>query len=421
MQKIPGFGPAPRSAENGSSYIEGLADPQGSWADEGLRLSHGADKLARNKSLMKTDILEKAFRNHGGPWNAAESAEIANIEKAMEARIRRTQCANYQQVQSPIRFGFVNNGSFNAFATLCENTDIIGMNLGLLINLNNLFLAMMSHPEILPKVGNPGVEQPKLYDPTKAARGIYAAAAETPLLSPNDPVRKDYAQKLSWIGRSFILEHEFCHLFNGHVDWLQNHTKSALFDEIGASLIPGLSSLDRQTFEMDADCYGATHTTLAIFRNGGPSKVLENPHMSSPEDALYAVHFALYSVFRIFHNKPINEISKLLGDRNHPPAILRHFITAAAISSRVDDNETMKSQFTLEQCSEIGGRAVRGVEAAFLFLQGRKWDPKIAFNAERFPDGLQKACSTAANELRANWKKLREQLQRFMRGEKLAE
>ena len=227
--------------------------------------------------------------------------------------------------------------------------------------------------------------------------------------------------KLSWIARNFILEHEFCHIFNGHVDWLSSHSNIDAFDEIELPLLPKLSSLNRQTLEMDADCYGASHTVLEIFRNGGPSKTLANPFMNSHVDALYAIHFALYAAFRIFHNKPIDQIDSLLGDKNHPPAVLRHFIVSAAIASRADDNSDVKSHISLQESSEIGLQAMRGVEAAFLFVSGREWDPKVAFDADRFPEGIERACLTASNKLRDHWRILREELLPFKRGKRLAE
>jgi hypothetical protein len=62
-----------------------------------------------------------ADRTGFGAWRfpvGRSRAEIANTDKATTARIRRTQQATYKQIQSPIQFGFVNNRSFNAFATL---------------------------------------------------------------------------------------------------------------------------------------------------------------------------------------------------------------------------------------------------------------------------------------------------------------
>jgi hypothetical protein len=370
---------------------------------------------------MQTVDLNNVFGKMGGYWKPPDGSGLAEVEQAMTKHLHRIQKGNYRQPEDhPIAFGFVNNGSFNAFATIDGQSDIIGMHLGLLFILNNLFFAMLSHPAILPKVGNASAEQPKAYDPNLSTVEIVAAAEESARLRPNDSIRDDYAQKLSWIARTFILEHELCHLFNGHVDWLNKHTKQSLFGEIGASLIPGLSSLNLQTLEMDADCYGASHVTLEIFKNG-PSQMLANPHMNSSEEALYAIYFALYSLFRIFHNRPVAEITNLLGNNNHPPAVLRQFIVGATISSRIADNDALKATFTPEQNSEVAVRAMRGAEAAFLFLQGREWDPNAAFGEERFPDGIIEACQATSLSLQTNWKTLKSELDDFKRGDKLAE
>src|SRR5689334_9189143 len=110
-------------------------------------------------------VLDRALRGSGGRWAPPEGSALANLEQTIVRRIRRIQIANYDNGFLPIEFGFVDDGSFNAFATKYEDTDIIGMNVGLLLILNNLFFAMLSHPEILPAIGQSSAESAKNYEP----------------------------------------------------------------------------------------------------------------------------------------------------------------------------------------------------------------------------------------------------------------
>lgn len=296
-------------------------------------------------------------------------------------------------------------------------TDVIAMNLELLLVLNNLFLAIMSHPEVLPKVGDASVEKAKLYNIEEFNVDIVEAAQLAPSLYPNDPARKDYALKLSWIARNFSLEHEFCHISNGHVDWLNNKSNVAAFDEIEIASVAGLGSLDRQTLEMDADCYGASHTLLSIFR-GDPSKVLANPFMNTIADALYAIHFALYATFRI--SIQAVQRNRYPAGQGKPSACGFAPIHRARCSCFTDRQPSgckiacIFSGWDRDRWTSNEGRRSR------LFLKGHAWDPKAAFS-ERFPEGLIPACTGRREHLASNWKVLRNDLEPFKRGEKIAE
>jgi hypothetical protein len=125
-----------------------------------------------------------------------------------------------------------------------------------------------------------GAPNPK-FDVEQHTIDLGHALSDPNRLWPNDPVRGDYASWLAWTARYFIFEHEFCHIFNGHLDWINKTTGFKALGEVGASSIPGLSNLDLQTLEADADCYAATHTALTIFR-ATPEKVfLGSQHLKT--------------------------------------------------------------------------------------------------------------------------------------------
>jgi hypothetical protein len=367
-------------------------------------------------------IVEEIARPYGGLWPEPEGTVLGQFVAQTTRYLRRLQEANFAVAREPIEFALIRDGSFNAFATIHKGTDFVGLNLGSFFILNDLFLRIMAHPDVLPKVGKSASEiAPSVSDGVPPSVDFSRAPVfDVQRVIPNDPVRADYAAKLAFIARIYIVEHEFCHIFNGHVDWLINRHKFSAMNEVGASLIPGLSNLDLQTLEMDADCYGASHTLLSIFRSD-PAKVLPNPFMDTYSGALFAVQFALYCVFRMFHNRPIDAKADLLAGGDHPPAILRQFIITATFMSRTNDNRSISDNVPQDQFNDITTRAMRGGEAAFLFLSGQPWDSKLAFDEGRFPEGVIEKCLAASGQLEANWQKLRNELQPFKRGAVLAE
>jgi hypothetical protein len=269
-------------------------------------------------------IADDIANPFGGIWPEPAETQLGKFVASSTRYLRRIQEANFIVARPPLEFNLIRSGSFNAFAATRKEADFIGMNIGVCLILNNLFLRMMAHPGVLPKVGNSSSEMaPAVSNGVPLDVGINKPPFfGVERVVPNDPVRADYALKLAFIARIFIIEHELCHIFNGHVDWLNDRHRSNALGEVGASLIPNLSYLDLQTLEMDADCYGSSHTLLSIFRSD-PAKVLSNPFMSTYSAALYAVAFALYSVFRLFHNRPLAPDIELVGGGDHPPAVLR--------------------------------------------------------------------------------------------------
>jgi hypothetical protein len=266
-------------------------------------------------------IVEEIATSYGGIWPEPENTNLGQFVASTGRHLRKLQSSNFAAVRSPIEFGLIKNGSFNAFATVHKGTDFVGLHLGLVFILNDLFLRIMAHPDVLPSIGKSFLEKaPPISDGVSPQVDLSKARFfDVQRIVPNDPIRADYAAKLAFIARVFIIEHEFCHIFNGHVNWLFDRHKFIAMSEIGASLIPGLSDLDLQTLEMDADCYAATHTLLSIFRSD-PAKVLPNPFMNTYSGALFAIQFALYCVFRMFpwpRPKP-SQFARVLATRFRP-------------------------------------------------------------------------------------------------------
>jgi hypothetical protein len=131
---------------------------------------------------------------------------------------------------------------------------------------------------------------------------------------------------------------------------------------------------------------------------------------------MFAIFFALYCTFRIFHNEALTEDVELLGDGDHPPAVLRQFIVRATLHSRIDDNKSLSDFISLDDFNKAASDGMEMGEKAFALLGAGP-----AFDDARFPEGIIEKCHAAAGDLMANWGNIREGLLEFKRGEKLAE
>jgi hypothetical protein len=148
------------------------------------------------------------------------SANLDGIADWYTKRARALQRDNFVVQRLPIECGLVNSNIFNAVAGLQGGNDVIGMYIGTIFILRDLFGVMLSHRDILQHIGNASVERrlrPKFnIEQDTIDLGHELANPNRPW--PNDPIRGDYASWLAWIARYFIFEHEFCHIFNGHLD-----------------------------------------------------------------------------------------------------------------------------------------------------------------------------------------------------------
>lgn len=360
-------------------------------------------------------IFDDFAQSLGGAWRPAADSKLDGLLDWHRRFVRKLQQNNYLAGRPPIEFGLINSGQFNAVAGMQNGVDVIGLCLGQPLITANLFSSLLSHPEILPNVGNSSAETFRgAFDPTQRSVDVFAVAAA--ITSPKDPVRADYALKLGWIARYFIVEHEFYHLFNGHIDWLNKTTNFNALGEVGASAIPNLSALNLQTLEMDADCNGATHTLLTIFR-ARPEVCLSNPHMNTYEDATFAIHFALYCIFRIFNTKRIDLTIDMLDYGDHPPAVMRQFMIAATMHSRLFDNKSVSEFITEERFATAASGALIEAERAFLLVAGK---PPHA-NAMAVSGPIIDKCSKDTKRLNKNWTSLRLELLPYKRGRTLSE
>jgi hypothetical protein len=242
---------------------------------------------------------------------------LTNLAEALLTRASRrikSQCTKPDTVR--LEFGFLLNSTLNAYASTRNGIDLIGINLDVPLLLSDLFNAMLSTPDILPGIGDPSKEKgrPEDYDPL--SRTLDLNLWKGPRFVPTDPTRRGVALDLSVRAVAFIFQHEFAHIFNGHIDLIQNLSGIDVYAEISDGPIWGLDTDDRQTLEWDADSFAMVDCLSTIGS-------LERTDPSKQKRELFEWAFATYALFRIFASAEDVVGTARAMRRSHPPALIR--------------------------------------------------------------------------------------------------
>lgn len=146
---------------------------------------------------------------------------------------------------------FLDDPSFNAFAATTELEDIICINRGVIPILTIVSRALASQPTFMPSRHSQGIKTEArsiAVDPHMDYSGIDWSASTL-----EDAAREILATSLTRLCMIYILQHEFAHIYNGHIDYLNDTEGLSLLAELVSVTIPSPVSTDRETLEFDAD------------------------------------------------------------------------------------------------------------------------------------------------------------------------
>jgi len=301
----------------------------------------------------------------------------------------------YQEVRAndrdAIKFGFIDDINFNAFA-IFPNT--IAVNLGSLAILLAIYRYMLATPQILPSIGDSSKE---VEPPPVSWLGFVDAA-----IMPKDPTRRAYSLYLASMAFDFLVRHELAHLRNGHVDFLNAEAGIQQILEINTQ-DSGINLLDFQTMEMDADCYAARngfqwfisreaelYTDTQTLVAGGPNR-----------QTAYLWLFAIHGFFLAFYEAAV--AASEIQARTHPPTNMRQVIINATILEIITGP-------LAEMFREVVGPAVGDSSRAFAQLHGKNVDPTYALTA------INEEYQAHSQRILSNWNSLRPRLLPFARG-----
>ena len=220
-------------------------------------------------------------------------------------------------------FGYLENDSLGGSAFAYENTDYIYLNCGSILKIHDLFLKLLSNPQVFPKIGNF-----KYSDFTYHKEPIYNNGEEQMVFynGSSDKTRNDLALQLAYFAVLYIILHEIGHHFNGHVLLLSSNNLSFSMEMTGEQ--SNIDNLERQTLEMDADSF-ATSNALGFVKN-----FMENPeslYFSDHSSAIKHSDILKYWIFSIhclylLQNQQFKYDPTKLKSSFHFPARLRQLL-----------------------------------------------------------------------------------------------
>lgn len=207
-------------------------------------------------------------------------------------------------------FDLVANEHLNAAATRQGSTYLIGLNVGTIMNLEAFFSLLLSHPRVLPEIGQPSREVPWIASlaacdwrlPWASALTGATLRGQPPESFPIDGVRKVYAHRLAILATDFVFFHELGHLANGHLEYLEAEGKPVGMKELAHGDLSLKDALDQQALEINADSHAVLVMTPDWFRV--PEQLPATHAFETVTEAIESLALAVISVFLLFDPHP---------------------------------------------------------------------------------------------------------------------
>lgn len=295
---------------------------------------------------------------------------------------------------------FINSSELNAVATKVESKYYIGVNMGAVLLLHDLFNRMLTSPLNFPHIGNSINEKAKkLYNPELTDFSTLLVACDTSdLQGAKDSQRRDYAVHLTALSINFLLFHEYGHIVNGHIDLSGHLYKDFTITELSSNSSGNrFNSLMSQTMEMDADQFAFTFSLwfLDLYTQDAFKEFPVKPFYKDFVNCIADLLFAAYSMFRLFGHKSCT-IEQLLKC-THPPAGIRQRFIFRTLDS------LMKSRLG-DKLNKLISKTINNVEIAFCNIS------ETTLGMDAIKKAYESDLDDLLNLITCNWNNLRPQL-----------
>lgn len=324
-------------------------------------------------------IKELASIPHLDMFATREREHVLILEQFEES------CAAAGQRRT-MQLGYTHDMTFDAAVTSRGAVDVIAINAGVPLRLANVihaFVTTMFDAD----------EADAHQEPIMSEEAALSGQVHLHSLPTLPPKAKLIFEALLSYAEHFVFQHEFAHVVNGHLDWINQVAGRGDLAELGMASRQGLSGIDMHTLEWDADC----EATWRILTHAASIEA----GSEMPEVRLAIM--AIYIVAKMFGSEThlLNEGEIL--NRDHPPAYVRITNIFAYASSVLEQTEDTEEEAMMRIISIVSGSS-------------KVWARTFGVDPVNYGDGeLIKVGASLIKRITGNWIKLRPQLDELKR------
>lgn len=201
---------------------------------------------------------------HLFPWDEDELA-LEAITDFYTLRAPQLETSHRDGKPMILDFHLIDAPGFNALAASFDDADVIAVYRGIFPVLLASSRALVSHGLLFAE--HRSADQ--VVEGISAGTKMRDIALGSNILTCGplaDPIREKLAWTMYDVASQFVLNHEFAHIANGHIDWLNRQTGLPLLAEMTAPNLPSYTGWERETLEWDADCAGVHFVLEAALR-----------------------------------------------------------------------------------------------------------------------------------------------------------
>jgi hypothetical protein len=291
--------------------------------------SIGDSLMDEGLNMNNDDIFDEVTKRYGGRFHLKQNQFLSSLlieTRKIGLDIIEDLRKNNSKLPD-IHINFIDNKSFNAYSFKNNDSYYIGINKGTILNLYSFFNYSLSFPNVLSYIGNNENE----IEPDFNINNLKE------IIKPKDKQREIYAEGLFYFATLFLILHEYAHIINGHLDFINKKT-NFIFKIVNS--LGKKSELNSQTLEFDADRYAANIVIKNIINRYQNNLNLQEdiqPYFQSLEEAFFLWTFATYTVFRFLGKNEYN--FEKLDKYPHPYPGFRQHYTSALIPTIIKDSE----------------------------------------------------------------------------------
>ncbi len=362
--------------------------------------------------MSSQEWLANTINRKGGLATLPSSAHIKEIfDLASAERDRVIGVAKEHLFSSGnnrhLSIYYINQMRLGGFASGNQDNDLVGINVGSVFAIYDLFLRTLSHPNTFPEIGTPSLEK-SLRAVTKSLSDRVEFSGDYNFVRPNCEVRYWFAIALADCALAFLLFHEIGHLKNGHIDWLIQNSAEQLVNQ-------EKHRLQMQALEMDADTEAIRWLINTRFEEVGSYAIAGQQVLSisakdvakilflrTPKEILRNTFYSAYMIFRL-----VGPQGWTLADQMqviHPTIAARLRLISATMCTLVSGNPHYRC--SIEDCAQEIASAIKEAEAHFALVQ----DSEVQTSAVKSTLDEEPIFSDYLHSLHLAWSEIKDQL-----------